>query len=230
MSEEKRSAGRRVLSREELQEITAKAGTLAYVPPQPRGLDRFGEPINRRELLAYATAASLALFAVAGAVTMTSPNSTDQLVGVIDPNGKVIPGGFMYPRFKAGEFGGVFTAEKKYNEYSLTDPPALNSTGRFYIARINRDPATDEEFDPEAHPTKGIIAIYQVCTHLGCLIPYQTAENRFICPCHGSTFERNTKYVRGPAPRNLDQFQVNVQADGTILIDTGKKITGAVHS
>ena len=94
-------------------------------------------------------------------------------------------------------------------------------------------------------------AISAVCTHLGCLYDWKPTEGLFICPCHGSTFQKNGVYVRGPAPRNLDRFQVQIKdgsgatlattdASGgpvalpsnaeTIAVDTGKLITGARHA
>ncbi len=27
-----------------------------------------------------------------------------------------------------------------------------------------------------------------VCTHLGCVVPWNNAENKFMCPCHGSQY------------------------------------------
>lgn len=32
----------------------------------------------------------------------------------------------------------------------------------------------------------GIVA---VCTHLGCVVPWNKAENKFMCPCHGSQYD-----------------------------------------
>lgn len=29
-----------------------------------------------------------------------------------------------------------------------------------------------------------------VCTHLGCVVPWNKAENKFICPCHGSQYDK----------------------------------------
>jgi len=29
-------------------------------------------------------------------------------------------------------------------------------------------------------------AINAVCTHLGCVVPWNKAENKYMCPCHGS--------------------------------------------
>lgn len=39
-----------------------------------------------------------------------------------------------------------------------------------------------------------------VCTHLGCVVPWNSAENKFMCPCHGSQYNNQGKVVRGPAP------------------------------
>lgn len=66
-------------------------------------------------------------------------------------------------------------------------------------------------------------------THLGCLVPYIVSEKRFICPCHGSTFERDSQYVRGPAPRSLDLFPVAVVSD-TVIVNTGRRIVGQEHA
>lgn len=42
--------------------------------------------------------------------------------------------------------------------------------------------------------------INAVCTHLGCVVPFNTAEKKFICPCHGSQYSNQGRVVRGPAP------------------------------
>lgn len=31
-------------------------------------------------------------------------------------------------------------------------------------------------------------------------MPWNTAENKFICPCHGSQYNNQGRVVRGPAP------------------------------
>lgn len=42
-----------------------------------------------------------------------------------------------------------------------------------------------------------------VCTHLGCVVPWNNAENKFMCPCHGSQYNAQGKKIRGPAPLSL---------------------------
>ena len=48
--------------------------------------------------------------------------------------------------------------------------------------------------------TLATYGINAVCTHLGCVVPWNKAENKFICPCHGSQYNSQGKVVRGPAP------------------------------
>lgn len=33
-----------------------------------------------------------------------------------------------------------------------------------------------------------------VCTHLGCVVPWNKAENKFMCPCHGSQYDKTGTY------------------------------------
>ena len=218
---EPRNAGRRVITQEEADAIQAKAR-----PDQPAPVRRSRIKITRREALVYAFAGATALYLGTGVAAMTAPDpEVDPLLKslVPEPVAQVIPGGFAYPRFRAGEFGGQFVLTRTADQYTLDQPPELNSNGKFYVAKVTDNPGASGQ------PAKGgeeIIAIYQVCTHLGCLIPFIQSENRFICPCHGSTFERTSAYVRGPAGRNLDQFVVEVDQAGAITVDTGAKLTG----
>lgn len=224
---EPRNAGRRVITQAEADAIQAKAR-----PDAPPVVRRSRVKISRREALVYAMAGSTALYLGTTAATMFVPDpGNDPLLSEITPPGvqEFVPGGFAYPRFRAGEFGGAFVLTQPATAYTLEQSPELNPAGKFYVAKVNDNPGTNENPPPAGQASvsgEAVIAIYQVCTHLGCLIPFIQSENRFICPCHGSTFERNSDYVRGPAGRNLDQFEVTIAADGAITVDTGAKLTG----
>jgi glycine/D-amino acid oxidase-like deaminating enzyme/nitrite reductase/ring-hydroxylating ferredoxin subunit len=44
-----------------------------------------------------------------------------------------------------------------------------------------------------------------VCTHLGCIVSWNTAENSWDCPCHGSRFDTSGAVIQGPAVRDLER-------------------------
>ena len=62
----------------------------------------------------------------------------------------------------------------------------------------------------------GLVA---VCTHLGCVVPWNKAENKFMCPCHGSQYNSEGKVVRGPAPLSLALSHVT-DLDGKVGLTT----------
>ncbi len=173
-------------------------------------------PLTRREFLNYAWLASLGFVFVVGF------------------------GGaayfFAFPRFKAGEFGGVFTLGKAGDILPKPDdPPLHNQDGKFWLSNVNG----------------AIIALYDVCVHLGCLYQWQPVTGRFECPCHGSKYKKDGTYIEGPAPRSLDRMvmtfvggnnQPIAQTDAKgeplaipsdssaqVAVDTGKIIQGASH-
>lgn len=230
---EPRNAGRRVIPQAEAEAIAAKSGVRrpALAIAKTGGLG-----VNRREFLAYAMAASGALLTAGSLVFITAPDpaadpmlsQTLSFAAQKNATGEDIypvAGGFAYPRIKAGTFGGKFILTKKASEYTVDDPPELNADGKFYIVKVK----PDSPIQPAEANEANLMAIYQVCTHLGCLIPYIASEKRFICPCHGSTFERDSLYVRGPAPRNLDQFPIQVTND-VAIVNTGQRKSGAIHT
>jgi glycine/D-amino acid oxidase-like deaminating enzyme/nitrite reductase/ring-hydroxylating ferredoxin subunit len=55
--------------------------------------------------------------------------------------------------------------------------------------------------------TKGVIhACSAVCTHLGCDVGWNEAEQTWDCPCHGSRFSPDGAVINGPAVSDLRQI------------------------
>jgi cytochrome b6-f complex iron-sulfur subunit len=88
---------------------------------------------------------------------------------------------------------------------ATNDRPILFRQGRFFLL----------------HAPGGIIAAYRKCTHLGCAVPWNDAEDRFHCPCHGSEYDKRTAVVlRIPAPRPLQLFHITETTEGQLVVDT----------
>ncbi len=62
------------------------------------------------------------------------------------------------------------------------------------------------------------IALSKTCTHLGCTVPWDQARQSFVCPCHGSTFDRTGSVLTAPAIRPLDYYPVRIE-NGLLRID-----------
>jgi len=63
----------------------------------------------------------------------------------------------------------------------------------------------------------GAIGLNAICTHLGCVVPWNSGENKFICPCHGSQYDPEGTVVRGPAPLPLALAHVAVEGERVLL-------------
>jgi len=56
-----------------------------------------------------------------------------------------------------------------------------------------------------------------ICPHLGCTVPWDPAQNQFVCPCHGGTFSATGVRVSGPPPRSLDSLTTKVSG-GMVMV------------
>lgn len=138
---------------------------------------------------------------------------------------------FALPRLGPGEFGG---------------PVDIGSLDAMPGAEADPEPFNEAKFWWVVTES-GALALYKVCTHLGCIFDWKPDQGKFICPCHGSQFERDGDYIFGPAPRGLDRFVIRavdnngdevartgaageplaVPAGTRLIVETGERIQGA---
>lgn len=157
--------------------------------------------ISRREFLYYIWGASIALYAA-------------QFSGLLI--------WFLLPRFREGEFGGKFIISVDALP-EINAEPANVPAGRFWLVNLDTRQENDlmKKAPDESDEIVGVVAIYKVCTHLGCIYSWTEANNRFECPCHGSKYRLDGRRIESPAPRSLDRFRMEfLDADRNPIPDT----------
>jgi cytochrome b6-f complex iron-sulfur subunit len=135
---------------------------------------------------------------------------------------------FLWPSLRGG-FGAVMEvdSEEAILEYIRENrQPYEFPAGRAYF--VEYSPENDPEgfyADITDDQQARVMALYQVCVHLGCKVPWCDTSQWFECPCHGSRYNRWAEFRGGPAPRGLDRFAVTIE-DGRVLLDTSAIIEG----
>jgi Rieske Fe-S protein len=64
--------------------------------------------------------------------------------------------------------------------------------------------------------TNAFSAVEAVCTHEGCTVSGADGDV-YVCPCHGSRYNRSGQVLHGPAMASLRQYATTV-ADGVVTI------------
>lgn len=187
------------------QVAAAAAGPPAVVVVQPPPAGFTAPEVTRRKVLAIGFWAGL--LGVLGGIAVTFLN-------------------FFYPRGITG-FGtpiAVGTVDQ------LAPGGFIRSLeAKAWVMRLGA-----QEAEREGAPEGSIIALYHVCPHLGCTVPWRpdftlpTGDPRnngeiyagwFRCPCHGSTYSFTGVRVFGPAPRSMDVFELTIE-DNNIIVNT----------
>jgi cytochrome b6-f complex iron-sulfur subunit len=66
----------------------------------------------------------------------------------------------------------------------------------------------------------GFLALSRECTHLGCTVPWDKKSERFVCPCHASSFSIKGEVMNPPAPRPLNTYAVRIE-NKIVKVDIG---------
>ena len=173
------------------------------------------EPMERRTFLRGSLLGAMGLSAAAGGV------------GFI---------GMLWPSLGQG-FGAEITlpdsAEDIYAQIQADRAPYEFPAGRMYVVAWDPGVSGAEEAYGTDHVmldgSRGLMALYQKCVHLGCRVPWCQTSQWYECPCHGSKYNKWGEWMGGPAPRGLDRFPSRVE-DGALLVNTGTVITGPART
>jgi len=147
--------------------------------------------ISRRQFCQLASGATVAAFVTGCSGGSSSPgapsSSAPVLLGVV-----------------SGQFAGS-SVQVQTAGTALTDVGGAalvqSVAGVFLVARTSASAFTTVE---------------AVCTHEGCTVNGQDGSI-YVCPCHGSRYDRNGHVVGGPATASLRQYP-NSFANGVVTI------------
>ncbi|MFM7579809.1 MAG: cytochrome b6-f complex iron-sulfur subunit, partial [Microcystaceae cyanobacterium] len=125
---------------------------------------------------------------------------------------------YFIPPSSGAAGGGVTAKDSLGNDIKASEFLASHNAGDRTLAQgLKGDPTYIVVTGDKAIADYGINA---VCTHLGCVVPWNAAENKFMCPCHGSQYNAEGKVVRGPAPLSLALAHATVNEDDKLIFST----------
>jgi len=64
---------------------------------------------------------------------------------------------------------------------------------------------------------QGFRAFSAICTHLGCVLHWDSGRKQIACPCHAGFFDTNGKVISGPPPGPLAEHGV-VVVGGEVMV------------
>jgi len=71
------------------------------------------------------------------------------------------------------------------------------------------------------HKVNGeLLALSNICPHLGCKVHWEAVNDRFFCPCHAGVFNKDGIAVSGPPAaegKNLKRYDLVIRGDGVYI-------------
>ncbi len=137
---------------------------------------------------------------------LTFGSVTGVAVGALYPVVK-----YFIPPSSGGAGSGVTAKDALGNDVIVSQFLEEHNPGDRVLAQgLKGDPTY---LTVESDGTLADYGLNAVCTHLGCVVPWNSSENKFMCPCHGSQYNSEGKVVRGPAPLSLALAHAEVADD-----------------
>lgn len=125
---------------------------------------------------------------------------------------------YFIPSSSGGTSGGVTAKDALGKDVIASELLATHNPGDRVLAQgLKGDPTY---IIVKGDQTLADYGINAVCTHLGCVVPWNTSEEKFVCPCHGSQYDAEGKVMRGPAPLSLALAHANVDDNDKVVFST----------
>jgi nitrite reductase/ring-hydroxylating ferredoxin subunit len=134
--------------------------------------------------------------------TMAAMVLADQICGQPNPLGELLDATRIKPLASAGA---VLAENLDYPKHMLADRlPGSVETGAAALAAIAPGEGRVLSIEGERlavyrNANGQLGALSPTCTHLGCLVHWNTTEKSWDCPCHGSRFDPHGRVLNGPA-------------------------------
>lgn len=106
-------------------------------------------------------------------------------------------------------------------------PPTESSQNvdqKILVATLNELPPGSAKFfryknKPSVviNSASGITALSAICSHLGCIVKWDSSKHILKCPCHEGYFDVTGRVLGGPPPRPLTALKVTV-SDNNIYV------------
>ena len=142
---------------------------------------------------------------------LTFGTATGTVVGALYPVVK-----YFLPASSGAAGGGTTAKNELGNDVKASEFLAEHAVGdRVLVQGLKGDPTYLVVTDDKAIGSYGINS---VCTHLGCVVPWNASEGKFMCPCHGSQYDATGKVVRGPAPLSLALAHADTSEDDSVVL------------
>ncbi|MEM8503827.1 MAG: cytochrome b6-f complex iron-sulfur subunit [Cyanobacteria bacterium P01_D01_bin.1] len=123
---------------------------------------------------------------------------------------------YFIPPSSGGAGGGVTAKDALGNNVKASAFLEENTPGsKVLVQGLKGDPTylvVKEDGELENY------GISSICTHLGCVVPWNANAGKFACPCHGSQYDATGKVVRGPAPLSLALAHADVTEDDNVVL------------
>ncbi|NTU67592.1 MAG: Rieske 2Fe-2S domain-containing protein [Chlorobiaceae bacterium] len=125
-----------------------------------------------------------------------------------------------------GGVGAVVAASTLYPVVKFIVPPVkeIKQVKELTVGKASEVPAGSGKIyqfneDKVIVVNKGgaLTAVSAVCTHLGCLVRWEEADNQLFCPCHGAKYKQTGEIISGPQPKPLKQYKARIDGDSIII-------------